>query len=284
MKLDMQKIYIDSRFRTANSNSPSDFNVELPRSFNVPDGVVAHIDDIVIPVSWRTVDDRNNRCYVQYRLKVGEAFSTRQRDFTIESKNYDGDTFKLALAAKLNAEIYGFIGPGADNPVFVCGYDAKENHLTINITDPRGAAAKAAQPFTCKFFTDAELIEAKTDASPHTINTIIRNITPTLFSEATPYTCFLDLFNTRNLYLTSSALCSYDTVSNFGMDTIIKKIPCTAKYNMMIFQSSGSTLDGLDVSKRSLRYLDFKLVDSSFRTVDLQGNHFSFSIVFHQKR
>ena len=57
MKLDMQKIYIDSRFRTANSKSESDFNVELPRSFNVPDGVVAHIDDIVIPVSWTTIDE-----------------------------------------------------------------------------------------------------------------------------------------------------------------------------------------------------------------------------------
>jgi hypothetical protein len=68
------------------------------------------------------------------------------------------------------------------------------------------------------------------------------------------------------------------------MDTIIKKIPCTAPYNKMIFQSSGSTLDGLDVSKRTLRSLDFKLVDSSFRLVDLQGNHFSFSIVFQQRR
>ncbi len=72
--------------------------------------------------------------------------------------------------------------------------------------------------------------------------------------------------------------CSYDTVSNFGMDTIIKKIPCTAGYNKMIFQSSGSTLDGLDVSKRTLRFLDFKLDDSNFRPIPLQGNHFSFSM------
>ena len=60
----MQKIYIDSRFRTANSKSETDFNIELPRSFNVPDGVVAHIDDIVVPVSWSTIDERNNIAYV----------------------------------------------------------------------------------------------------------------------------------------------------------------------------------------------------------------------------
>ena len=281
----MQKIYIDSRFKTANSKSESDFTVELPRSFNVPDGVVAHIDDIVIPVSWRTVDDRNNMCYVEFTLLIPDVgLSTRSRNFTIDSRNYDGDTFKIALAAKLNTAVYGFVGPGADNPVFVCGYDGRENHFTISLTDPRGVAAKTVQPFTFKIFTDAELIAANTDNTPHTINTIIRNTAPTIITEAAPYTCFLDLFNTRNLYLTSSALCSYDTVSNFGMDTIVKKIPCTAPYNKMIFQSSGSTLDGLDVSKRTLRYMDFKLVDSHFRPVDLQGNHFSFSIVFAQKR
>jgi hypothetical protein len=78
-------------------------------------------------------------------------------------------------------------------------------------------------------------------------------------------------------------LASYDTGSNFGKDAIIKKIPCTAGYNKLIVQMSGSTLDGLNVSRRTLRFIDFKLVDSYFREVSLQGNHFSFSIVFVKK-
>ncbi len=86
-------------------------------------------------------------------------------------------------------------------------------------------------------------------------------------SVAELYKGYSEFFNIRNFHLTSAALCSYDIVSNFGMDTIIKKIPCTAGYNKMIFQISGSTLDGLDVSKRTLRFFDFKFVDSSFRTV-----------------
>ena len=85
------------------------------------------------------------------------------------------------------------------------------------------------------------------------------------------------------LHLISSALASYDTISNFGIDTIIKKIPCTVGYNKLLTQASGSTLDGLDVSKRTLRFIDFKLVDSSYRKIPLQNNHFSFSIVFTQK-
>ena len=275
MKLDIQKIYIDSRFRTANSKSESDFNVELPRSFNVPDGVVAHIDDIVIPVSWTTVDERNNMCYVAFG---GVGVGVREKNFAIPPGNYDGATFGIALAAGLNTAIAGY----SVVPVFACVYNLVGNQLTVSFTDPRDAPIKAVAPFICEFYTDKMIVPYYAPAA-NTINTIIGNTTQRLIAENQPYVCFVDLFNTRNLYLTSSALCSYDTVSNFGMDTIIKKIPCSVSYNHMILQSSGSTLDGLDVSKRTLRFLDFRLVDSSFRTVSLQGNHFSFSIVFVQK-
>jgi hypothetical protein len=276
MKLDMTKIYIDSRFRTANSKSESDFNVELPRSFNVPDGVVAHIDDIVIPVSWRTVDERNNKCYISVFSGLNALLDT---NFTLTPQNYDGTTFAAELATKLNIALATFV----PLPVMTCNYDILSGLLTISMTDARTGTGNL--PIYLQILTDDTLaFGSQKVVVPNTINTILGNKHQTLISVAEPYKGFVDLFNTRNLYLTSSALCSYDTVSNFGMDTIVKKIPCTASYNRMIFQSSGSTLDGLDVSKRTLRFLDFKLVDSSFRPIDLQGNHFSFSIVFVQKR
>ncbi len=121
-------------------------------------------------------------------------------------------------------------------------------------------------------------------SDPSTINTIIRNTVQTVITEAEPYKCYKDLFQTLNLYLTSSALASYDTVSNLGIDAIIQKIPCAVGYNKLLTQSSGSTLDGLILSTRTLRLIDLIIVDSSFRTIPLQGNHFSFRIVFTQKR
>ena len=178
------------------------------------------------------------------------------------------------MASKLNAALVGFVVV----PTIVCTYDKVDNTLTVSISDSRSFGSKASAPFFMEFYTDDML------ANPNTINTIIRNTTQFVISETRPYFCYLDLFNTRNLYLTSSALASYDTITNFGNDTIIKKIPCTASYRRLITLQSGSELDGLDVSKRTLRFIDFKLVDTSFRTIPLQGNHFSFSIVFTQKR
>ena len=186
--------------------------------------------------------------------------------------------FAAELAAKLNWAFTAFV----PLPVFICVYDGANNILTLSMTDARAAASKASSPITLQLLTDA-LLATMGNATPNTINTIIRKTTQTAITQTAPYKCYIDLFGTRNLYLTSSSLASYDTVSNFGMDTIIKQIPCAAGYNKMIFQSSGSTLDGLDVSKRTLRVIDFKLVDSSFRAIPLQGKHFSFSIVFAQK-
>lgn len=283
MKLDITKIYVDTRYRTKNSKSETDFNVELPRSFNIPDGVIAHIDDIVLPVSWSTIDERNNTAYIAFSC-VG---TISEFVFDFLSQNYDGAMFASMLKDYLQTAVHGFTHAGVViEPVFTCAYDAGENLLTISFVDNslRSDLVKELAPFGLVFYTDEYLTTESKLSQPTTINTIIRNTERTIITQAKPYTCYLDLFQTRNLYLCSSALASYDIVSNFGMDTIIKKIPCAAGYNKLLVQSSGSTLDGLDVSKRTLRVIDFKLVDSNFRTIPLQGNHFSFSIVFVQKR
>ena len=151
--------------------------------------------------------------------------------------------------------------------------------------DSRNQTTKVLTPVGLQIITDDTLKNGTPhNAELNTINTIIRNIIESVITENTPYVCYLDLNQTRNLYLASSSLASCDTVSNFNIDTIIKKITVNAGYNKMIIHTSGSGLDFLNVSKRTLRYIDFKLVDSSFRTAPLRGNHFSFSIVFKQKR
>ena len=272
--LDIKKVYIDSRFKTANSKSDSDFYIELPRSFNVPEGVVAHIDDIVIPVSWSTVDERNQNCYI----RVSSEGALLETSFSFDVKNYDGYQFATALNAKLTAAVSNF----TPKPTFTTTYDHLENILVLTMTDSR-----SVKPFPIKLqiITDDTLKNGTSRLSaPNTINTIIRNTAERVITEATPYSCYLDLNQTRNLYLTSSALASYDTVSNFGIDTIIKKIPVNASYNRMIIHVAASGVDVLNVSKRTLKTIDFKLVDSSFRTVPLKDNHFSFSIIFQHKR
>jgi hypothetical protein len=101
-----------------------------------------------------------------------------------------------------------------------------------------------------------------------------------MLTAAAPYTAYIDLNTTRNLYITSSCLASYNTISNFENDVIIKKIPVKANYSQMLFDTASAGYDYLDVSRRALSRIDFRLQDSYGNSIDLRNNHWSFSLVF----
>ena len=52
----INKVYTDSRFKTKDSKSNSDFKYELLESIQVPDKCVCFIDYIIIPVSRYNID------------------------------------------------------------------------------------------------------------------------------------------------------------------------------------------------------------------------------------
>ncbi len=99
--LDIKKIYVDTRFKTVDSKSDSDFYIELPRAMNVPDKCVCYIDDIVIPVSWTMIDERNSRLYLDYR--IGDDIVAVIT--LIPYGNYTGATFAAALQTAINVHL-----------------------------------------------------------------------------------------------------------------------------------------------------------------------------------
>ena len=59
----MNKICIDSRFKTFDSPSNSDFKKDLKENYLVPENFGAVITDVCIPRSWYTIEDYNNKLY-----------------------------------------------------------------------------------------------------------------------------------------------------------------------------------------------------------------------------
>ena len=56
----IKKAYVDSRFRTRDSNSGCDFKLELKESLDLPDNTVCYVDAISIPHTWRTIESHSN--------------------------------------------------------------------------------------------------------------------------------------------------------------------------------------------------------------------------------
>jgi len=276
MSLDIKKVYVDTRWKTSDSKSDSDFSIELPRSFNVPDNVIAYIDDIILPVSFSSINENNNTLYFGYIIPDIE---TTVAIITIDPGNYTGASFAEALKTKLNLWGATKVPSGtAYVDKFSVTYNQPNNSITITISDNNWILLVYCDEDLKKGITPFYTI-----AEPKSLNNVLLINKSTRIDKASPFITVIDLHSIRNLYLTSSTLCAYNSISNFGNDTIIKKIPVKANYNEMLYHDSGSGFDYLDITPRTLRYIDFKLVDSYFNIVDLRNNHWSFSIIFAQK-
>ena len=124
-KLEVKKVYVDTRFKTDDSKSDTDFTVQLPKTFNVPDDVVCYIDDITVPVSWATVSARNDTFYFSIKFEA----TTRFFAIVLDEKNYNAISFSTELQTKLNETMMmHFPNPRIE---FIRKYTVIDNRLEI---------------------------------------------------------------------------------------------------------------------------------------------------------
>jgi hypothetical protein len=65
--LPKRKIYIDSRYKTADSISNTDFKIQLSENIKFPENSGFYITDICIPNTFRTVEEGiNDRLYIRF--------------------------------------------------------------------------------------------------------------------------------------------------------------------------------------------------------------------------
>ena len=64
--LPIKKIYIDTKYKTSNSVSSSDFSIQLPETISLPDNAVFYISDVAIANVFRTVEPNiNDKFYLR---------------------------------------------------------------------------------------------------------------------------------------------------------------------------------------------------------------------------
>ena len=96
--LPIKKLYLDTRYRTADSVSTSNFKIELPMTLYMPNNCVFYITDVCIEHSWYTVETGiNDKLYLQ----VGSTAYTPI--LTLTAKNYTGDTLAAEIQTKLTS-------------------------------------------------------------------------------------------------------------------------------------------------------------------------------------
>jgi hypothetical protein len=257
--LPIKKIYIDSRWKTANSKSETDFTIQLPQNYHMPKNTVFFIDHVCIPVSWYSVQKlRNNKFY----FLIG---SSTLQVIEIPENNYKADTLVAELVKAINSVLVGSV---------TGTYDVDLNTITISLVN---AGVYLIIP------SDVELLKTHGKSMPlDSINSVLRNYkTDASYSKTNAFRCdYLDLFPVRNLYIHSNSIGNHNTISVSGECNIIKQVTVNASYNQLIVDNQVLGSDYLDCSNQNLNLIDITLRDAFSNIIDLNGNHWSFNIIF----
>jgi len=109
----VKKVYIDSRYKSNDSVSNSDFKFELKESLDLPDNTVCYVDDICIPHTWRTIESHNNKFYIILMTTVVNEDTTRTYNWlpyvlTLPVGNYNGLNLASSIQDLLNANEINF--------------------------------------------------------------------------------------------------------------------------------------------------------------------------------
>jgi len=141
-KLQVRKIYIDSRFKSPSSRGNSDFIIDLPENISLPNDTVCFVDNVVIPNSWKTIDASNNKLYVK-RTATGAGVINTYKIITLSENNYSATTLRTELQTQLNNEFDGTDATITYDQVLL-RYNIDTNLANVTI----------------RFFTDSELINS----------------------------------------------------------------------------------------------------------------------------
>ena len=269
-KLPIRKIYIDSRYKT--DDSVSDSNFQLSQPLQLPDKCVCFIDDIIIPHTFYTIESYNCKLYFREKLAPGDTIT--DVILNISQQNHTGTSLASSIKSILDATF------GSNN--YNCTYNSTRGTITISRIDTNR---------TFIVFTDFNL---KSDTlwlggpwtgpsynplNPQSCNDVLRHYTTMVFN-STWESGHIDIRNIHNLYISSPSLGSYSTLGVRGEQNIIKKVPVSSDFGYLIIDNIVANHDYVECSKQTLSMLEFHVKNTAGDFVNLHGSSISMSLIF----
>ena len=141
-----------------------------------------------------------------------------------------------------------------------------------------------------RFFTDEQLLYTDewqgtiNKNKINSINELIGNTAPSSagYSFEYPYKSgFLNFSSIRNVYISSSNLGTLNVIGPRGSScSILKKVPVSSDYGFLILDQNSVAHDYVDVSRQTMKSLEFRLEDVYGNLINLHNSPVSFSLIF----
>ena len=274
-KLTYNKVYVDSQKRLPQSESSSDFIMQMNENLETHPNTVMYVMDEVIPQSYYTTPEGFYQFV--YVIVYNTSDGGVQAYLKVDLKN------QVFFASQLVGRISNLLSQEAVNQglpadLFTSSYFSDQRRMILNITD---------NGYNFKLPTDKELQEnsiwnGNVLEDPMSVNNLIGNYEAKVATNNTWASGLLNLNPFNALYIVCTELSDFHYSAPDGYSNSIIK-----KTNMM-FNVGGITVstspplvnDWIDVSNTSLKRLRFRITDSRGKTVNLHNAPVSFTLLF----
>ena len=280
--LTFKKVYVNSNYRLPQSNSSSDFVIELDQNFECPDGTRMYITEVSLPTVWKTTEVG---FFEKFYAMIYDNTDILLRCVILDLSNkiYFAEQLSFDIVSKLNDAVRDL---NANNDIFVNAYSSATRTVEIKVADGLN--------FKLKIPTDEELSSYvgsgwnRNDADynntiPLSINYLLSNFVPTNGGLTTWTYSYLNLIPFRALYLNSPDLTDHRYSSPVSYSSsIIRKILIDQQLGGVVNDAHAGAMseDYIDVSGKNLKRLSFRLTNEQNKTINLYNIPLEFSILF----
>ena len=269
------KIYVDSRKRV--SGSHSDFDYQLPNPIQVPKSR-CFVDSVHIANVFPTIHSANRFIYIEETATT--SVSTKRKVGLTAGQTYDGTTLATEVAAQLNT------GTTLTASSYSCTFSSATGKLTISNTTvaPADFTIWPAQYLQQGLWNplNSASIPAYMEgddcydiigfASPYQIT---GNSTTSITGAG-----HINVMSYHSLFLHSNLGLQGDAIGPDNSQSIIRRVVLDAGPGAMVNDFHSLPYDYVSIQPSQIRNLSFRLADYRGRTVDLQHQGFSFSLLF----
>ena len=239
--LPVKNFYIDSKFRTSSSLSPSNFVIDLKESFGMPEDAVFTCDDVIIPHSWYFINTNKNKLFLQLEGSTSEQPALQVYVVELSYGNYTGDALAKEIQNKIAAtvEALWYIA-------YNVSYDTSTDKINMSSNTVAIPALPGGRKPYWKILSDREIDQqyADTSTSKKSINRVLGISGYTAkYEDGKNFTSNVINFTpVAYILIKSPNLSTFETTDSTGQRTIIKKVPVTTTRGTNIVDSSSQMI------------------------------------------
>ena len=280
--LTFKKVYVNLNYRLPQSNSSSDFIIELPENMECPEGTRLFITEVSLPTVWKTTEVG---FFEKFYAMIYDNTDTLLRCVILDLSNkiYFAEQLSFDIVSKLNDAVRDL---NANNDIFVYAYSSATRTVEIKVAD--GLNFKLKIPTDVELSTYVDLAWNRGDADynsivPLSINYLLSNFVATNGGLTTWTSSYLNLVPFRALYLNSPELTDhkYSSPENYS-SSIIRKILIDQQLGGIVNDAHSGAMseDFINVGGKNLKRLSFRLTNETGKIINLYNLPLEFSILF----